>query len=53
MIYVCDHCHFLFSRVSPTDRCQDCGKEGIRPAIPEEIQEFEQRKKIDLWSNDV
>ena len=41
MIYACDHCHFLFSRTSPVQQCPDCGKENIRPATPEEIQEFE------------
>lgn len=44
MVYVCEHCHFLFSRVSPIDTCPDCGKENIRPAGQEEILEFERRK---------
>lgn len=52
MVYVCDHCHFLFSRVSSTTACPDCGKENIRPAEPEEIREFESRKKVDLWNED-
>lgn len=49
MIYACDSCHFLFSRVSPIDRCPDCGKERIRPATSEETEEFEKRKMDDLW----
>ena len=49
MIYACDSCHFLFSRVSPTEQCPDCGKESIREATQEEIQEFEQRMVTDLW----
>lgn len=49
MVYACDSCHFLFSRVSPTTTCPDCGKENIRPAEPEEVREFEARKNVDLW----
>ena len=52
MVYACDCCHFLFSRVSPTEKCPDCGKENIRPAQPEEIREFESRKKVDLWTDE-
>lgn len=40
MIYVCDSCHFLFSRASPVEQCPDCGKESIREATQEDIQEF-------------
>ena len=53
MVYACDHCLFLFSRVSPIERCPDCGKENIRPATPEEAQEFEGRKSSDLWKDDT
>ena len=49
MVYACDNCHFLFSRVSPIDRCPDCGKKRIRPATTEETEEFEKRKTDDLW----
>lgn len=49
MIYACDSCHFLFSRVSPVEQCPDCGKERIREAAQEEIQEFEQRTETNLW----
>lgn len=31
------------------DRCPDCGKEGIRLATREESEEFEARKKENLW----
>lgn len=51
MIYACDRCHFLFSRVSVPDRCPDCGKEAIRPASLEECAEFEARKKQNLWED--
>ena len=50
MIYACDSCHFLFSRVSPAEQCPDCGKESIREATQDEAQEFEQRMKTDLWA---
>ena len=43
MVYVCENCHFLFSRHSMPDRCPDCGKEAIRPAEPAEVQEFEKQ----------
>ena len=49
MVYACDHCHFLFSRVSPVEQCPDCGKESIREATQEEIQEFERRTETNLW----
>lgn len=49
MVYVCDCCHFLFSRVALTDKCPDCGKENIRSATPEEMREFEVRKTQNLW----
>ncbi len=49
MVYACDNCHFLFSRISPVDQCPDCGKESIRPASLEEIKEFEKRKSEDMW----
>lgn len=52
MVYACDHCHFLFSTESPIDRCPDCGKENIRLATPDEVQEFEERKNIDFWKSD-
>lgn len=53
MVYACGQCHFLFSRVSPIARCPDCGKENIRPATQEEIQEFEGRRAADLWKDDT
>ncbi len=53
MIYACDRCRYLFSEELSIDRCPDCGKENIRPATPEEVREFEERKKTDLWNNDV
>ena len=49
MIYACDSCHFLFSRTAPAKQCPDCGKESIREATKEEIQEFEQRINANLW----
>lgn len=51
MVYVCDNCHFLFSRMSPIETCPDCGKENIRPASAEEVQEFEVRKTKDVWED--
>lgn len=51
MVYVCDHCHFLFSRVSPVEQCPDCGKACIRPAAREEITEFEKRNSDNLWED--
>ena len=45
MIYVCDKCHFIFSRSSKVEQCPDCGKYTIRPADEAEKQEYEQRLK--------
>ena len=52
MIYACDNCHFLFSQEVPADCCPDCGKENIRQATSDEIQEFEKRKNTDFWVSD-
>ena len=41
MVYICEKCLFLFSRISEPDRCPDCGNEAIRPASEEETAEFE------------
>ncbi len=53
MVYACDHCYFLFSRVSQVERFPDCGKENIRPATQEEVREFEGRKAADLWKDEA
>ncbi len=43
MIYVCEHCHFLFSRVAEPEQCPDCGKYAVRPAAEEEQEEYKKR----------
>ena len=43
MIFTCDNCHFIFSRVSEPEQCPDCGKYTVRPASEEEQQEFKDR----------
>lgn len=43
MIYACDACRFLFERTNEPERCPDCGKFNIRPAVEEEIKEYENR----------
>lgn len=45
MIYVCDNCHFLFSRIAEPEQCPDCGKYAIRQANDTERQEYEKRLK--------
>lgn len=40
MVYACDTCHFLFSRVAETEQCPDCGKYTVRPAYEAEQEEF-------------
>ena len=53
MIWVCDNCNFVFSRVNEPDRCPDCGKQyNIREATEQEIVEFEKnlaRSKNEKW----
>ena len=44
--------YFLFSQEVPADCCPDCGKENIRQATSDEIQEFEKRKNTDFWVSD-
>ena len=38
MIYCCEDCGFLFSRVGEVDRCPFCEKDHFRPATEEEMQ---------------
>lgn len=45
MIYVCDNCHFLFSRTAEPEQCPDCGKYTVRLADETERQEYEERLK--------
>lgn len=42
MIYVCDHCHYLFQAEEQPEQCPDCGKSPIRSATDAETQEFMQ-----------
>ena len=41
MVFVCEHCHFLFSRTRQPEQCPDCGKYAIRLADVDEQAEFE------------
>lgn len=41
MVFVCESCHFLFSRAQQPEQCPDCGKYAIRPADMDEQAEFE------------
>ena len=45
MIYVCENCHFIFSRAIEPEQCPDCGKYMVRPANELEQQEYERRLK--------
>ena len=51
MLYACDNCHYLFLRTSE-DTCPDCGKAMIRPATSEEKEEYKNREKENLWTED-
>ena len=51
MLYTCDNCHYLFLRTSE-DTCPDCGKAMIRPATSEEQEEYKNREKENLWTED-
>ena len=51
MLYACDNCHYLFLRTSE-DTCPDCGKAKIRPATSEEQEEYKNREKENLWTED-
>ena len=56
MIYACDNCHFVFSRVGHMEQCPDCGKFTVRPANEDETEEFkrhlEEAKQRLLWSKE-
>lgn len=51
MLYACDNCHYLFLRTSE-DTCPDCGKAMIRPATSKEQEEYKNREKENLWTED-
>lgn len=51
MLYACDNYHYLFLRTSE-DTCPDCGKAMIRPATSEEQEEYKNREKENLWTED-
>ena len=51
MLYACDNCHYLFLRKSE-DTCPDCGNAMIRPATSEEQEEYKNREKENLWTED-
>ena len=51
MLYACDNCHYLFLRTSE-DTCPDCGKAMIRSATSEEQEEYKNREKENLWTED-
>lgn len=51
MLYACDNCHYLFLRTS-ADTCPNCGKAMIRPATSEEQEEYKNREKENLWTED-
>ena len=51
MLYASDNCHYLFLRTSE-DTCPDCGKAMIRPATSEEQEEYKNREKENLWTED-
>ena len=43
MVFTCDNCGFIFSRIEETDQCPDCGKHMVRPANEAEQEEFAAR----------
>ena len=45
MIFVCDKCHFIFSRTVQPEQCPDCGKYAVREANEAERQEYEEHLK--------
>lgn len=49
MVYVCEHCHFEFERMSEMEQCPDCGKMAIRVATEEEMQAFHKRLLENVW----
>ena len=45
MVFICDHCHFLFSSAAQPEQCPDCGKRMVRAATEEEVREFERNNQ--------
>ena len=52
MIYACDACRFVFECVGEVHECPDCGKQMVREANEEEIEDYkryqEERKENPL-----
>ena len=44
MIYKCNKCQFIFSRVNVPTQCPDCGADFIEEANEKEQQEFEKEQ---------
>lgn len=44
MIFVCDKCHFIFSRTVAPEQCPDCGKSAVR-----EASEAERLEQFGVW----
>ena len=40
MIFICNHCHYLFEAELKECRCPDCGKLRIRPADASECNKY-------------
>lgn len=40
MIYICEHCSFLFYRIGEVSECPACEKHIIRPAEREEAEQL-------------
>lgn len=48
MIYACNSCYYLFASEDVPEQCRDCGKDTVRPASPEEVQEFMSNRHTEL-----
>lgn len=44
LLYACDACRYLFESETEETQCPDCGKLAVRPAVQDEIEEYENRQ---------
>lgn len=48
-VFVCNHCHYLFSCHDRPEQCPDCGKFTVRPATKAEEQDLIERSETERF----
>lgn len=51
-IFTCENCKYIFESEENVNQCPDCGKLAVRPATQTEVDEYNERKKEDVWQEE-